>query len=49
MDIDTRELALLAAMGCFGLLLAWTTENNLFAAVFAAEAAFAVVGTAYRS
>jgi hypothetical protein len=48
MDINTRELIMLALMACFGLALAWAHEDGLFAPVFAAEAAFAFVGAAYR-
>jgi|tagenome__1003787_1003787.scaffolds.fasta_scaffold20877812_3 hypothetical protein len=47
MDIDIKELIVLALLACFGLVLAWVQEENLFAAVFAVEAAFSVFGAAY--
>jgi len=37
----------LAILACFGLILSWAQEDYLFAGVFAAEAAFAVVEAAY--
>jgi hypothetical protein len=33
MDINTRELIVLASMACFGLVLAWTHDDYLFTAV----------------
>jgi hypothetical protein len=49
MDIDIKELIVLALLACFGLVLAWVQEENLFAAVFAAEAAVAVFEAVYLS
>jgi hypothetical protein len=43
MDINTRELVVLASMACFGLVLAWTHDDYLFTAVFTAEASLAVI------
>jgi hypothetical protein len=44
-----QELALLAGLACFGLGLAWARDDGLFAAVFAVEAAWAVVEASYLS
>jgi hypothetical protein len=42
-DINTRELIVLTLMACFGLVLALTHDDSLFAGVFAAEAALVVI------
>jgi hypothetical protein len=43
LDAKVRELALLTALACLGLGLAWAYEADYFAMVFAAAAAFAGV------
>ena len=43
MDINTRELIVLALMACFGLVLALGNDEYLFTAVFMAEATLAVI------
>jgi hypothetical protein len=50
-DVDSRLLdliafALLAALGCG---VAWTLDRNIFAAVFAAESAAAILAAILRS
>jgi hypothetical protein len=47
MDAHLRELIMLALLACLGLVLAWAQEDYPFVGVFAAEAAFAVVGAGY--
>jgi len=49
MDIDVKELIVLTLLACFGLVLAWVQQENLFAAVFAVEAAVAVFEAVYLS
>jgi hypothetical protein len=44
-----QELALLGAMACLGLGLAWGRDEGVLAAVFAAEAAWAVAEAFYLS
>jgi hypothetical protein len=44
-----QELALLAALACLGLGLAWARDEGMFAAVFAGEAAWAVLEAVYLS
>jgi lipid-A-disaccharide synthase-like uncharacterized protein len=43
------ELTLLSGLACLGLGLAWVQDDSVFAAVFAAEAAFAAAEALYLS
>jgi hypothetical protein len=49
MDSKLQELALLGVLACLGLGFAWAQDEGIFAAVFAAEAAWAAVEAAYLS
>ena len=52
MNMDRRkiyELAVLGVLACAGLGFAWAEDEAIFVAVFAAEAAWAVVEAAYLS
>jgi hypothetical protein len=49
MDPRVRELAILGMLACFGLGLAWAYDEGMFAAVFAAEAAWAGIEAIYLS
>ena len=49
MDSKLQELTLLGVLACLGVGLAWAQDESLFAAVFAAEAAWAAVEAAYLS
>ena len=49
MDTNVRDLALIAAIACFGLALAWAHEADFFAICFATAAAVAIVEAARRS
>jgi hypothetical protein len=49
MDSKLQELALLGVLACLGLGFAWAQDEAIFAAVFAAEAAWAAVEAAYLS
>jgi hypothetical protein len=48
-DARVRELALISLIACFCLGLAWAHEADLFAIIFAAAAAVAVVEAVRRS
>jgi hypothetical protein len=49
MDAKIRELAFLSMLACFCLGLAWAYDEEMFAAVFAVEAAFAAIEAVYLS
>jgi hypothetical protein len=42
-DPRTREVALLCLLACVGIAFAWAYDEEVFAAVFAAEAGWAFV------
>jgi hypothetical protein len=49
MDTNVRDLALIAAIACLGLALAWAHEADFFAICFATAGAVAIVEAARRS
>jgi hypothetical protein len=49
MDPRVRELALLTMLACLCLGVAWAQDEELFGAVFAAEAARAAIEAVYLS
>src|SRR5438105_2981205 len=48
-DRKIRDLMLLTMFACLCLILAWARDDELFAAVFAVEAAFAGIEAVYLS
>jgi|ERR1700756_1696753 hypothetical protein len=48
-DAKVRDLALIAGVACFALMLAWSYEADFFAIFFATAAAIAIIEAVRRS